>query len=324
MRICVFGAGAIGGLLAARLAAGGAQVSVVARGAQLAAIRADGLTIHQAGHTTTAQVAASDTPADLGPQDAVIVAVKAPALPSVAASIAPLLGPATAVVFAMNGIPWWYFQGLDGPMRDRQLPLLDPDARMAAAVAPDRVLGGVVYSYSEVESPGVIRLGDAPGRLVIGRPDGAPSPAAEAIAAALHAGGFACEVTPRIRDRVWSKLLGNLGSGPFAVLAAGPTGALMADPAYAELVATVLREAAAVARALGCDPGDPAAPLTMLRRSAHRQSILQDLDLGRPMEIDALCTIPVALAAELGVPVPTLSLLTTLIAARARTAGLYD
>ena len=324
MRICVFGAGAIGGLMASRLAGGGAQVSVVARGAHLQAICATGLVVRDAaGATVTTHPAASDDPAALGVQDAVIVAVKAPALPSVASSIAPLLGPETAVVFAMNGIPWWYFHAHGGALDGRRLPLLDPGGTLEAAVGFERTLGGVVYSFAEVIAPGVVQTGDAPSRLVIGRLDGAASPAADRVAAALIAGGFGAEVTPHIRRPIWSKLLGNLGSGPFAVLTGLPVGPALTSPALDQAAIRVLDEVAAIARAAGIDPGDALASLPGLRRSQHRPSMLQDLDAGRPMEIDSLYTVPLAIAAELGVAAPTLELLAALVAGRARAAGLY-
>ncbi len=323
MRICVFGAGAIGGLLAGRLAQGGATVSVVARGTHLAAIRADGLTIRTAEGATLSRPSASADPRDLGVQDVVIVAVKAPALGSVAASIAPLLGPETPVIFAMNGIPWWYFQSHGGELDGKRLPRLDPNDRLWEAIEPMRVIGGVVYSFAEVKQPGVIAVGTAPGKLVMGETDGRPSSRAEAIAVILRKGGFEAEVTGRIRDRVWTKLLGNIASGPFAVLASAPTRDVLASPALERAARQVVREAASIAQAFGCDPGDPEASLSGLLRSAHRPSVLQDLDLGRPMEIDSLYTIPIDFARMAGVATPMLDLLTALVTRRAQAAGLY-
>ena len=319
MRVAVYGAGAIGGLLASRLETGGARVSVVARGAHLAAIQRRGLRVRSAAGEVVTYPAALEDPVGLGVQDAVIVAVKAPALPSVAAGIGPLLGPGTPVVFAMNGIPWWYFRDADG---DRRLDRLDPGGALEAAVGP-RAVGGVVYSYAEVESPGVVALGPAPSRLVIGETDGRDSPRCETLAAALEAGGFPAQVTPRIRDAVWSKLLGNVGSGPFAVLTSSATGDILGAPALEAASRQMMREVASVARALGCDPGEPEASLPGLLRSAHRPSVLQDLDRGRPMEVESLYATPLALARAAGVATPMLDLLVALVQQRARAAGLY-
>ncbi len=203
MKVCVFGAGAIGGHLAGRLAEGGAAVSVVARGAQLDAIRADGLTVRAPDRTIHARVAASDDPAALGPQDAVLVAVKAPSLPSVAAGIGPLLGPETPVVFVMNGIPWWYFDRHGGPLDGRRLPRIDPGVGVREAVGPARTLGGVVYSACTVVAPGVIEVAGTGSRLVLGEPDRtAPLDRAEAIAAPLRAGGIKTVCTDHIRDEI--------------------------------------------------------------------------------------------------------------------------
>lgn len=324
MKVCVFGAGAIGGHVAARLHRGGAEVSVVARGAQLAAIQADGLRVHAKDAEMHAQVRASDDPAELGPQDAVIVAVKAPALPAVAAAIGPLLQQDTSVAFAMNGIPWWYFHAHGGDLDGRRLPQVDPDGAMWDRVGPERALGCVVYSACTVTEPGVIHVENARSRLVLGEPDGSRSPRIEALAAALRAGGLDIEVTDRIRDRVWSKLLLNLGSGPMGVLAQSGPQALYAEEACCDATRRIVAEGAAVARAMGChvEP-DVEGQLANGRKLAHLPSIVQDLVLGRAMEIEAIFGVPLDLARMQGVPTPTLDLLVALARVRARAAGLY-
>jgi 2-dehydropantoate 2-reductase len=314
MKICVYGAGAIGGHLAARLAAGGANVSVVARGPQLAALRAHGLRVETPGGRLTAQVQATDDPASLGAQDAVLVTVKAPALPSVAAAIGPLLGPTTPVVFVMNGIPWWYFNGHGGDREGQRLPRLDPDGATWTAIGAERTLGGVVYSACTVIAPGVVQVDTARDRLIIGEPDGAASPRGEAIASILREGGLRCEVTPRIRDAIWTKLALNIAMGPPCVLARATPSAVLADPTLEAAIRSLVAEASAIADGMGWPiTVDADAILAAARHSQHKPSILQDLELGRPMEIDALYGVPLDLAASAGVQAPTLALLTALM-----------
>jgi 2-dehydropantoate 2-reductase len=323
-RVCVYGAGAIGGHLAARLARGGADVSIVARGAHLAAIRQNGLRIHAPDAELHANVTATDDPRDLGPQDAVLVTAKSPALASVAAGIGPLLGPDTPVVFVMNGIPWWYFHAHGGALDGQTLPQLDPDGAIRAAVDVRRVIGGVVYSACTVVEPGVVHVENPRNRLVLGEPDGALTPRIEAIAAPLRAGGFIIDATPKIRDAIWSKLLLNLGGGPIAILTGGPPKLNLLEPAIETAVRHVYEEAIAIATALGCSPTlNIETQLGHSRASAHKPSILQDLELGRPMEIESMLAAPLELARRAGVPTPTLDLLIALACTRAATAGLY-
>ena len=324
MKVCVFGAGAIGGHLAGRLAKGGAAVSVVARSAHLAAMQAHGLRVEAPGEVMESRPIATDDPATLGPQDAVIVAVKAPALASVAAAIAPLLGAGTPVAYVMNGIPWWYWHAHGGPHDGTPLPLLDPGGALAAGAGLHRAVGGVVYSSCTVAAPGVVVVDNPGGRLVLGEPDGSLSARVDALAGPLRAGGMTVDVTPRIRDAVWAKLLMNLGSGPLGVLTASAPRDFYKEPASQLATRHILAEAAALAAAMGC----PVAPDVegQLRRgggSGHKTSILQDLELGRPMEIDALYTVPLQMAREAGVAMPVLDLLAGLTRARARAAGLY-
>ena len=324
MRICVYGAGAIGGHLAVRYARGGADVSVVARGAHLAAIQRDGLSVHTNAGELRAHVAASDDPAALGPQDAVVVTVKAPALPSVAAGIGPLLRPDTPVAFVMNGIPWWYFHALPGPLEARRLPRIDPDDALWRAVGPERAIGGVVYAASAVIAPGVIELENPNARVVFGEPDGRMTARVEAFAAPLRAGGITAEVTPAIRDAIWQKLLGNLGNAPMAVLTQVSIRDLFQDPVCVEAARRVMHEAEAVAAAVGAtvDP-DHEKRIAHGRSLDHKPSILQDLELGRPMEIDGIFDAPLEMARMAGVATPTLDLLVALVKVRARAGGLY-
>jgi 2-dehydropantoate 2-reductase len=324
MRVCVYGAGAVGGHIAGRLAKAGADVSVVARGAHLAAIQASGLTVRVRDGDIRARIRASDDPATLGPQDAVIVTAKAPALPSVAAGIGPLLGADTPVVFAMNGIPWWYFHAHGGRLDGRRLDLLDPGGALREAVGLERVLGGVVYTGCIVVEPGVVRVADLMDFLVFGEPDGSESARVSALAKAITAGGLRTDVTRDIRSAIWTKLLINLSTGPFAVLTQTPSSGYYAEPAITEAVRRIYAEASSVARALGCEPqADPEASIQRGRGSHHRASPLQDLEAGRPLEIDGVYGGFQELARLAGVPTPTLDMLVALMKVRARGAGLY-
>lgn len=324
MKVCVFGAGAIGGHLAGRLARGGAETSVVARGPHLAAMQAHGLRIVAPDGEFTCHPAASADPAELGPQDAVVVTVKAPALASIAAAIGPLLGPDTAVAFVMNGIPWWYYHAHGGPLDGTALPLLDPGGGLQRAIGYDRAVGGVVYSACTVVEPGVVQVDHARNRVILGEPDGQRSERVAALGQALERGGIGIEITDRIRDAVWAKLLLNLGSGPLGVLTGSAPRDFYAEPALREATRAILREGAALAQAVGCTVApDADGQLRNGAKSGHKTSILQDLELGRPMEIDALYTVPLEMARAAGVPTPTLELLAALVRVRARAAGLY-
>ncbi len=325
MKICVFGAGAVGGHVAARLAKGGAEVSVVARGAHLAAMQANGLEVRTPGEHFHATVTASADPAALGVQDCVIVTLKAPALPAMAATIAPLLGPETAVVFAMNGIPWWYFHKEGGPHDGYQLDRIDPDGAVWRSVGPERAIGGVVNSACTVVEPGVIQVANTSSRLTLGEPDGTLSPRVQALAEALRAGGMGSEAVPDIRNRIWTKLMINLGSGPMGVLTQAPSSALFEEPACRDALRRVGAELTALAAAMGCPvQADPEAQIAAAGRLQHVSSIVQDLQLGRPMEIDGMFAAPLDLARLVGVPMPTLDLLVALAKVRARSAGLYQ
>jgi 2-dehydropantoate 2-reductase len=323
MRICVYGAGAIGGHIAARLARGGAQVSLVARGAHLAAIQAQGLSVHAHDGTHHSRPEASSDPRALGPQDAVIVTVKAPALPDVAAGIAPLLGPDTPVAFVMNGIPWWYFFDHGGAHEGMRLPEVDPGGALEAAVGIGRTIGGVVYSATEVIAPGVVKSEHGNIRVILGEPDGRVSARAQAISAVLQAGGMPSPVSPEIRREVWLKLLGNLGNGPLCVLSRRGVRDTYADPLLRAAARTSAEEGRAIAAGLGIALPQEAVERVANASMAHKPSILQDLELGRPMEIDSIFGVPLRIARLNGTPTPQLDLLVALARQAARAAGLY-
>jgi 2-dehydropantoate 2-reductase len=324
MRVCVYGAGAVGGHLAGRLAEGGASVSLIARGPHLAAIKASGLRVETTGGTLLSRPAATDDPRDLGPQDIVIVTVKAPALPQVAESIAPLLHEDTVVIFAMNGIPWWYFHAHGGPFDGLKLSRLDPGDRVWTTIGPRRAVGAVAYTACTVTSPGVVHAENPRNRIVLGRPDGSADPRLAALGQMLSKAGIETETTLRIRDAIWSKLVMNLVGGSLAVITGFPMKDVLSSAIVADTAAKMAAEAMALAQALGCHPDDPAPALARLAASKHKQSILQDLEQGRSMEVDAMLNVPLELAELVCVETPTLALVVQLAVLRARSAGLYQ
>ena len=325
VKICVYGPGAIGGWLAAAMAKGGVEVAVVARGAHLAAIRENGLTLELPDNRYTVQVAASDNPADLGPQDGVIVTVKAPSLPSIAGQLAPLLRDDTPVAFLTNGIPWWYFIGHGGVLDGRSLPRLDPDDALRHAVGRQRLIGGIAWPASSVPEPGVIKMSAGAARgCVVGAPDGGAHPGLDLLATAFAAGNLRLDIAPQIRDVIWEKLSFNLSAGPMCVLTTAPVKDTHVEEALVATSRQVMTEVAALIAAMGRTVAiDQDRVVAGNRVLGHRPSILQDLMAGRPMEVDALYTTALEMAEMVGVKLPTLELLVALIKVRARQAGLY-
>jgi 2-dehydropantoate 2-reductase len=305
MRICVVGAGAIGGVIAARFAAS-EEVSVLARGATLAAINSGGLRVTSTtGETTTARVAASDSAAELGEQDFVIVAVKAQSMPGVAKSVAGLLGDSTAVLSTLNGVPWWFLDGFGGPAADRHLDSVDPGGVIAAALPAARVIGGTVHLSASSPAPGEVSWRSGNG-LIIGELDGAASPRLAALTDALRTGGFDVTVTDRIRDDVWYKLWGNLTLNPICALTNASTGPALDDDLVRDFISAAMLEAKAIGERIGC----PIAQSPTDRHAVTRKlgdfvpSMLQDARAGRPLELDALTGAVRELGALVGVPTP--------------------
>ncbi len=319
MRICIFGAGAIGGFIGGYLARSGAEVCVVARGAQLQAIREHGLTVEATGETFNVKVRASAEPAELGEQDAVLVAVKAPGLPAAAKMMAPLLGHDTSVAFLTNGVPWWYFHGHGGALDGHRLPLLDPDDVIWNAVGRHTV-GGIAWPASSVPQPGVVRVLNPKARAtVLGAIDGVTTPGITALAEAFRAADLPVVVETRIRDRIWEKIAFNLSAGPMCVLTETPVRATHEEAVLIDTSRRVVAEAQALIAALGCQSKvDFEAFLKINMTLGHRPSILQDLMARRPMEVNALYEVPLQLAAMTGVPMPTLALLAALIRVKVR------
>ena len=323
MKICVYGAGAVGGHIAGRLAAGQTEVSVIERGEQLDAIREHGLRVETRERTLVSHPFVTDQPGDLQPQDIVIVAVKAPILPKIAEGVGSLLHQDSLVLLVGNGIPWWYFHAHGGAHDGTQLPRLDPEQALWRFIGPERAVGAVAYTAGSVIAPGVIRAENARNRFIIGRPDGQPDPRMDTLASLLTAGGLEVAVTPKIRDAIWAKLMVNLVGGSLGLLTASATKDVLDKPAVAGTAKTMADECAAIAHALGCDPGDPGEAVSKLATSSHLQSIAQDLQAGRLMEIDAWFRVPLDLAELAQVPTPTLDLVIELATQRARAAGLY-
>ncbi len=324
MRIGIFGAGAIGGLLAARLAHAGAQVTVVARGPHLAAMQRDGLRLVSGGDSIVTRPRAVADAAEAGGQDAVIVTLKAHALPAAAPVIARMMGPGTALVTALNGVPYWYFYGLDGPWRDRRVESVDPGGTVWATLPPAQTIGCVVYPAAEVTAPGVVEhsYGD---RFTLGEPDGSRSARSERLAAALQAAGFKAPVRPRIRDEIWVKLWGNMAFNPLSALTGATLDVLVNRPDLRAAARAMMLEGQAVAEAMGTrfaiDVDRRIAGAAEV--GAHRTSMLQDLERGRPMEIDALLGAVVELGALAGVAMPACMLVLALLRERGRQAGCY-
>ncbi|VVJ21583.1 Uncharacterised protein [Amycolatopsis camponoti] len=324
MKICVYGAGAVGGHLAGRLAAGEAEVSLIARGGQLAAIRRDGLRVETRTGTLLSHPVTTDRPGELEPQDVVIAAVKSPALPGIAEQIGSLLRQDGLALFVVNGVPWWYFHHHGGARDGTHLRRLDPERALWKHIGPERAVGAVAYTACSVLEPGVVRAENARNRLIIGHLDGRPDARLDELASLMNPSGLEVTVTPKIRDAVWTKLAMNLVGGSLAVLTASPMKDVLDKSAVAATAKAMAAEGTAIARALGCDPGDPAEGLGKLAKSSHLQSIAQDLRAGRPMEVDAILRAPLDLAELVHVPTPTLDLVIELATQRARAAGLYD
>lgn len=324
MKICVFGAGAIGGYMGVKLAQAGADVSLVARGPHLAAMQSKGLTLIEDGETATVAVTASDRPGDLGVQDYVIVTLKAHSVPPVVETMQPLIGPDTTIVSGVNGVPWWYFHKIGGAYEGTRLASVDPGNAQWDGFGPDRVLGCVVYPAAEVTEPGVITHIEG-NRFSLGEPDGSKSDRAVALSQALTAAGLKAPVRPRLRDEIWVKLWGNLSFNPISALTHATLDVLCTDPGTRDVARGMMREAQEIAERLGVK-----FPIDVERRidggaavGAHRTSMLQDLDQGRPMEIDALVGSVQELGRIVGVPTPTIDTVLALVQLRARVAGLY-
>jgi 2-dehydropantoate 2-reductase len=321
MRICIYGAGAVGGLLGARLARAGCDVSLVARGPHLAAMQASGLRLRAEGEDFVVHPRCTSKPAELGPQDYVIVALKAHSVAAAVDDMAALLGPETAVVTAANGVPWWYFHGLEGPWRDRRLESVDPGGRQWDVIGPQRAIGCVVYPACEIAEPGVVQH-LANDKFTIGEPSGERTERARALCDALIAAGFKAPLRPQIRNEIWTKLWGNLCFNPISALTLATLEEIASDPGTRSVARAMMVEAQAVGEKLGVH-----FPITVEQRidaarqlGAHRTSMLQDLERGRPLEIDALVGAVQEMARLVAVPTPVLDTVLALVRQRAQQA----
>ena len=324
MKICVFGAGAIGGYMGAKLAQAGADVSLVARGPHLAAMKENGLTLIEEGETTNQKVTFSVDPAARGPQDYVIVTLKAHSVPPVVDKMQPLIGPDTTIVSGVNGVPWWYFHKIGTDLEGTRLATVDPGNKQWDGFGPDRVLGCVVYPAAEVKEPGVVTHIEG-NRFSLGEPDGSRSERAQALSKALSAAGLKAPVRPKLRDEIWVKLWGNLSFNPISALTHATLDVLCTDEGTRPVARAMMVEAQEIAEKLGVK-----FPIDVDRRidggaavGAHRTSMLQDLDQGRPMEIDALVASVQELGRVTDTPTPIIDTVLGLIQLRGKAAGLY-
>ena len=322
MKVAIVGLGAVGGLIAARLARAGHDIAALARGETLARVRADGLQVEAARDSFSVPLKVSDDASALGPQQLVVIAVKAPALPAVAASIAPLMGPATVLLPAMNGVPWWF---LPAAMPE-QAPLasVDPGGHLLDQLPLDRVLGCVVHLAASSPAPGRIRhnVGE---RLIVGEPRGGASARVDAVCAALASAGFPAEASADVRIDVWYKLWGNMTINPVSALTGALADAILDDALVRDFVLRCMAEAAAIGARVGCPIAQSGEErLDMTRElGAFRTSMLQDADAGRTIELDALVTAVHEIAGRVGVAAPNIGSLLGLTRLMARGRGLY-
>jgi 2-dehydropantoate 2-reductase len=325
MKVCVFGAGAIGGYLAAKLsAAGDAEVSCVARGPHLAAMKANGLTLRSQEGTLVTHPRCTDDARELGPQDFVVIAVKAHSLPAAAPAIQHLLGERTALVPALNGVPWWYFYKSGGPWENARMQSVDPGGKLWDLLPPSRVIGCIVYPATDVVAPGVIEHMYS-NRFDLGEPDGSKSERAQTFSQLMIKAGLRAPVRPRIRENLWVKLWGNLSFNMICALTRSPLDAVIGNPETRSLARTMMVEAQGVAEKLGVKlPLDVEARIAGAAEvGAHKPSTLVDLERGRPMEIDALLGAVVEMARLTSVPTPQCESVLALVRQLARSAGCY-
>ena len=324
MKICIYGAGAIGGWIGARLAALGEPVSVVARGATLAALQTHGLRLQQTEGLLQVPVQAADNAAALGVQDLVVVAVKAPALAEVARGIAPLLGPHTMVLTAMNGVPWWFFQGFGGAYAGTSLKAVDASGAIAAAIPARHVVGCVVHASCALQAPGVVQhhFGN---KLILGEPSGQQTERAKALAALLERAGFEAPLSEQIQRDTWYKLWGNMTVNPVSALTGATTDLILDDPLVRDFISQVMREAKEIGARIGIpidqQPEDRHAVTRKL--GAFKTSMLQDVEAGKPVELDALVTVVQELGVLTAVPTPFTDALLGLARLQSRVKGLY-
>ncbi len=324
MKACIYGAGAIGGWVGHGLARAGCLVSVVARGDTAAALTQHGLRLRQAGNVTAQWVRASSLPAELGVQDLVVISVKAPALPDVAQHIAPLIGPNTLVVTAMNGVPWWFLHGFGGNYAGQALTSVDPGGKIASAIDAQHVVGCVVHASCSLDEPGLVHhhFGN---QLIVGEPSGEKTPRLLQLAGLLEKAGFDVPVSGQIQKDIWFKLWGNMTVNPISALTGATTDAIMDDDLVRGFISSVMLEAKEIGARLGIaidqQPEDRHAVTRKL--GAFKTSMLQDVEAGKAVELDALVTAVKELGTLTHVPTPSTDALLGLARLQARVRGLY-
>jgi 2-dehydropantoate 2-reductase len=325
MKICIYGAGAIGGYLGVQLLRAGADISLIARGAHLAAMRENGLKLLIGGEEHVVRPRCTDNPAELGPQDFVIICLKAHSITGVIDQMQPLLGSHTRIVTAVNGIPYWYFYRHGGHHEGSTLESIDPGGRQWRELTPQRAIGCIVYPATEIESPGVIRhvYGD---RFPLGEPSGETSADVRGLSELFVAAGMQAPVLDRIRDEIWLKLWGNVCLNPISALTHATLDVICSDPTTRALSKAIMLETQSIAETFGVKfRVDVERRIEGARKvGAHKTSMLQDLERGRPMEIDPLVTVVQEMGRLTNIPTPALDAVLALAAQRATIAGLYQ
>ncbi len=328
MRIAIVGLGAVGGLAAAMMARAGLEVCALARGATLEAVRRDGLRLIEPGpagdQQATFRIPVSDNPQALGRIDLVVVSVKAPALAQVADAVAALLGPETVILSAMNGVPWWFFHGLDAALESRRWAAIDADGSLAARMPPRRVIGSVLHLGASTPSPGVVRRA-TPARIIIGEPNGERSARCDAVVAAFDRAGFETQRSDRIQQDAWFKLWGNMTMNPVSAITGATADRVLDDPLVRGFLSRAMTEASAIGARIGLPIDTTPEERHQVTRGigAFKTSMLQDVEAGRPIELDALVGAVQEIGAAVGVETPFIDALLGLTRLFARTRGLY-
>jgi 2-dehydropantoate 2-reductase len=324
MKVCIYGAGAIGGWIGMGLARAGCSVSVVARGATLQALQLHGLRLNQDGQITSQAVASSAVPAELGVQDVVVLAVKAPSLPEVARHIAPLLGPDTLVLTAMNGVPWWFLQGFGGALSGQRLSSVDPTGEIAQAIPARHIVGCVVHASCSLDEPGQVHhhFGN---KLIIGEPSGDKTARVLQLAALLEKAGFEAPVSDQIQKDIWFKLWGNMTANPISALTGATMDRVLDDELVTAFTHSIMLEAKEIGACIGIPIHQTPEERHVITRKlgAFKTSMLQDVEAGKPVELDALVTAVRELGQLTGVPTPSTNALLGLARLQARVKGLY-
>ncbi len=324
MKVCIYGAGAIGTWIGVLLAGAGCELSAVARGATLDALRTHGLRLRQGDEETRAPVRASSLPGELGVQDLVIVAVKSPAMADVARGMTPLLGEHTMVLSVMNGVPWWFFQGFGGPHAGTRLKAIDPQGRIARGIPAQHIIGGVVHASRSLDEPGCARAHFGK-KLIVGELSGEQTPRIRALFALMEKAGFDAVLSEQIQREIWYKLWGNMTINPVSAITGALSDQVLDDDLVRGFISRVMLEARDIGSMIGIpidqDPQDR--HLVTRKLGSFKTSMLQDVEAGKPVELDALVTVVKELGELTAVPTPYTDVLLGLSRLHARVRGLY-